>query len=259
MNGSLNDLIFLSQKRIHILLFLKESPKAITEIREFMHTSSVSILPQLRILRENSLVIKKGNVYSLTPLGTAIAARLQPMADLIKIFGNNYGFWANHAIECIPSPFLRRIGELSDCVFPEHPGNSHLFEINKEFVENLKEAKKLSGVVSIFHPSHISLFFDFVKMGRDISVIITPQIYERMKEEFGVLLNKSFNFENANLYVCRENIKFNFSVTDRLFFLTLPFADGTYDLQNRVISFDTAAFQWGEDLFSYYRDISDKV
>ena len=106
MNSSLLESIFLSPKRTQILLFLKENPKAIAEIREFLHMSSVAVLPQLKILRENSLVIKIGDVYSLTPLGIAIAGRLQPMVDLIKIIGNQYDYWANHAIECIPAPFL---------------------------------------------------------------------------------------------------------------------------------------------------------
>ena len=259
MNSSLLELIFLSQKRTHILLFLKDNPKAIAEIREFLHLSSVAVLPHLKMLRENSLVLKNRDVYSLTPLGIAIAGRLQPMVDLIKILENQYDYWANHAIECIPAPFVKRIGDLSNCTFSEHPSNTHLFEIHKEFVENFKKAKKLTGIVSIFHPSHLSLFFDFVKMGRDISIIITAQIYERMKEDFGAMLDESLKFENASLYVCREKIEFNFSVTDRLFFLTLPFSDGTYDFQNRVMCFDPVALQWGEDLFSYYRDISIKI
>jgi predicted transcriptional regulator len=259
MNSSLIELIFLSQKRTKIFLFLKENPKTITEIREFLHMSSVAVLPQLKILRENSLVIKRRDVYSLTPLGIAIAGKLQPMIDLIKIFGNRYDYWANHAIECIPAPFLKRIGDLSDCTFSEQSGNTHLYEIHKEFVENFMKAKKLSGIVSIFHPSHLSLFFNFVKMGRDISIIITPQIYERMKEDFGAMLNESIKLENAKLYVCREKIEFNFSVTDRLLFLTLPLSDGTYDLQSRVMGFDPVSLQWGEDLCSYYKDRSDKI
>jgi predicted transcriptional regulator len=102
MNLSFIELIFLSHKRTQIFLFLRENPKTITEIREFLHTNSVAVLPQLKILRENSLIIKRGNIYSLTPLGMAIAGRLQPMADLIKVFGNQYDYWANHSIECIP-------------------------------------------------------------------------------------------------------------------------------------------------------------
>ena len=259
MNRSLLELIFISQKRTRILLFLKENPKTIGQIREFLHLSSVAVLPQLKILRENSLVIKKGDVYSLSPLGIAIAGRMQSMVDLIKVFGTLYDYWANHAIECVPAPFLERLGDLSNCTFSEPLDNMHLFEIHKEFVENLEKSEKLRGVISIFHPSHISLFFSFVKKGRDISVVITPQLYERIKKDFGAALNESSKFENASLYVCSEKIEFNFSVTDRLLFLTLPFSNGTYDLQSRVMCFDPVALQWGEDLFSYYRDISDKI
>ena len=92
MNTSFLELIFLSQKRTQILLFLKENPKAITEIREFLHTNSVAVLPQLKILRENSLMIKKEDIYSLTPLGIAITGRIQPIVDLIKVFGTQYDY-----------------------------------------------------------------------------------------------------------------------------------------------------------------------
>lgn len=259
MNSSLIELILISKKRTKIFLFLKENPKTITEIREFLNLSSVAVLPQLKVLRDNSLVMKKRDTYSLTPLGLAIAGRLQPMIGLMKVFDIQYDYWASHAIECIPAPFLKRIGDLSNCKFSEPPGKTHIYEIHKEFVENFMKAKKLSGIVSIFHPSHISLFFDFLKMGRDISIIMTPQIHERMKEDFGAKLDESLKFANASLYVCREKIEFNFSVTDRLFFLTLPFSDRTYDIQNRVMGFDPVAIQWGEDLCSYYRNISDKI
>jgi predicted transcriptional regulator len=256
MNSSFLELALLSQKRTQIILFLKENPKTIAEIREFLNLSSVAVLPQLKILRENSLVIKKGNVYSLSPLGVAVAGRIQPMIDLIKVFGTQFDYWANHAIECIPAPFLERIGDLSDCTFSEPPGMVHLFEIHKDFVENLEKSKKLRSVVYIFHPSHISLFFSFVKQGRDISIIITPQVYERIKKDFGTALNEYSRFENVSLYICSEKIELNFAVTDRFLFLSLPFSDGTFDHQSKILGFDPVALQWGEDLFSYYRDIS---
>jgi predicted transcriptional regulator len=150
MNRYFLELALLSQKRTQIILFLNKSPKTIAEIREFLHLSSVAVLPHLKKLRENFLVIKKGNVYSLSPLGIAIAGRIQSMVDLIKVFGAQYDYWANHAIECIPIPFLKRIGDLSDCTFSEPPGMVHLFEIHTDFVENLEKSKKLRGVIYIF-------------------------------------------------------------------------------------------------------------
>ena len=78
------------------------------------------------------------------------------------------------------------------------------------------------------------------------------------KKDFGAALNESSKFENASLYVCSEKIELNYAVTDRFLFLNLPFSDGTYDRQRKILCFDPVALQWGEDLFSYYKDISDK-
>jgi len=39
----------------------------------------------------------------------------------------------------------------------------------------------------------------------------------------------------------------------------LPFSDGSFDYKEDVMWFDPVAIQWGEDLFAYYRDISDKI
>ena len=84
MNIQLLELIFLSEKRKDLLLFLKEGPKTIEEIKMHLEVGSVGILPQLKKLRENFLVIKKGNIYSLSPLGIAVVSTMQSMVDLLR-------------------------------------------------------------------------------------------------------------------------------------------------------------------------------
>ena len=258
MNIQLLELIFLSEKRKDLLLFLKEGPKTIAGIKTYLNLSSVAVLPQLKKLRENSLVIKKGDVYSLSPLGTAIVGRMQSIVDVLKVFETEYDYWANHAIECMPAPFLRRIGELSNCMLSQPPDRTRLFESHREFVENLEKSKKMSGIFSIFHP-YISSYINFTKMGRDTSIIVTSQVYERMKEEFEAELRESFKHENGSLYICRKIDLSYMVVTDKFLSLSLPFSDGTYDYQRAILCFDPAALKWGEDLFAYYGDISDKV
>ncbi len=49
MSNSLLELIFLSEKRKNLLLFLKEGgPKNIEEIKTNLDTSAVAILPQIK-------------------------------------------------------------------------------------------------------------------------------------------------------------------------------------------------------------------
>ena len=184
MNSPLLESIFLSEKRKDLLLFLKEGPKSISEIKESLNVGLVAILPQLKKLRENSLILKTGDIYSLSPLGIAIAGRMKPMVDVLNLFGSNYEFWTNHAVEAIPDPLRKRIGELVNCTFSEPPDRTRLFEPHREFVENLIISKKISGIASIFHPLYPSFFLSFAKNGVDVSLLVTRPIYERLKEEY---------------------------------------------------------------------------
>jgi len=102
MNSQLLELIFLSEKRKNLILFLKDGPKSISEIKESLNVGLVAILPQLKKLRESSLVLKAGDVYNLSPLGIAVAGKMQPMIDVLNVFGSKYEYWANHAVESIP-------------------------------------------------------------------------------------------------------------------------------------------------------------
>lgn len=259
MNSPLLELIFLSEKRKDLLLFLKDGPKTISEIKENLDVGLVAILPQLKKLRENSLISKTGDIYSLAPLGIAIVGRMKPMIDVLNVFGSKYEYWANHAVESIPNPLQERLGELANCTFSEPPDRTRLFEPHKEFVENLMKSKKISGIASVFHPLYPSLFLSFAKNEVDVSLLVTRPIYERLRKEYRAEMNEFLKFENANFYVYDKKIEFAYAVTDIFLSLTLPFSDGTYDHKEDVLCFDPQAIKWGEDLFTYYRKISDKL
>ncbi|WP_048158681.1 winged helix-turn-helix domain-containing protein [Methanosarcina sp. WWM596] len=259
MNSSLLELIFLSEKRKDLLLFLKEGPKTIEEIKNYLDAGSVAVLPQLKKLREASLVFKTEDVYILSPLGIAVAGKMQVMVSLLNVFGNCYEYWANHAIECIPTPLRNKIGDLENCTFSEPPDRTRLFDPHREFVENLATSKRIKGIASIFHPLYPSLFLTFAKKGVDISIIVTRPVYERIKEEYRTEFREFIHFRNACFYVCDEKIELSHAVTDRFLSLSLPFSDGTFDHKQDVMCFYPIALQWGEDLFAYYRDRSEKI
>jgi len=259
MNSQLLELIFLSEKRKDLLLFLREGPKSISEIRESLNVGLVAILPQLKKLRENSLILKTGDVYSLSPLGIAVAGRMQPIIDVLNVFGSKYEYWANHAVESIPDPLRKRIGELANCTFSEPPDRTRLFEPHREFVENIQKSEKVNGISSIFHPFYPSLFLNFAKMGINVSILVSFPVYQRVKEDFEAEISEFVKLDNASFYVCSRKIEFSYAVTDKFLSLSLPFPDGRFDYKEDVMCFDSAAIQWGEDLFAYYRDRSEKI
>jgi predicted transcriptional regulator len=259
MDIQLLELIFLSEKRKELLLFLRGGPKTIAEIKMHLDVGAVAILPQLKKLRENSLIIKKGNIYRLSSLGIAIAGTMQSMVDLLSVFEKRYDYWASHSVDCIPIPLRRRIGELSNCTFSESHDGIRLFEPHREFLENIRKSKKVSGISSIFHPLYPSLFLNFAKTGIDVSILVTLPVYQRIKEEFTAELSGFITLENASFYVCSKKIEFSYVVTDKFVSLSLPFPDGRFDYKEDVMCFDSVAIQWGEDLFAHYRDVSEKI
>lgn len=259
MDSQLLELIFLSEKRKDILLFLKEGPKTTGEIKEYLNSGAVAVLPQLKKLRENFLVFKAEDVYVLSPLGIAVVGRMQAMVSLLNVFGNAYEYWARHAVECIPLSLRNRLGDLDNCTFSEPPDRTHLFEPHREFVEQLSISKQIRGITSIFHPLYPHLFLSFAAKGADVSLLATRAVYGRIIEEYRTELREFLKLPNSSFYVCDEKIEFSHVVTDSFLSLTLPFSDGTFDHTHDVLCFDPSGLKWGEDLFAYYRDRSEKI
>ena len=259
MSNSLLELIFLSEKRKNLLLFLKEGPNNIEEIKTNLDTSAVAILPQIKKLRDDSLVFRTEDSYFLSPLGIAVAERMHAMMRVLNVFSRNYDYWADHAVECLPSPLKSRIGDLENCIFSEPPDWTHLFEPHREFVEKLTVSRKIKGISAIFFPLYPSLFLSFAKNGADVTLLVTLPVYERIKGEYRSELREFLSLDNTCLYVCEEKIEFSHVVTDKFLSLSLPFSNGAFDHTRDVLCFDPVALKWGEDLFAYYRDRSEKI
>lgn len=259
MNSPLLDLIFLSEKRKDLLLFLKEEPKTIEEIKAHLKTDAVAILPQIKKLKDNSLIFKTEDVYILSSLGIAITERMKEITSLLSVFGNQYEFWASHAVECLPSSLRRRIGDLENSILSDPPDWTRLFEPHREFVEKLMISRKINGVSSVFFPLYPSLFLSFAKKGVEVSLLVTPPVYERIIRDYITDLREFLDLENTCFYVSYEKIEFSHVVTDKFLSLSLPFSNGAYDHTQDILCFEPAALKWGEDLFDYYRGRSQKI
>lgn len=83
MRSNLITILLSSEKRTNLLILLKEKPRTIEEINNELDTNSVAILPQLKKLKENGLVIQEKKIYKLSLLGKIIVRK---MDSLVKAF-----------------------------------------------------------------------------------------------------------------------------------------------------------------------------
>ena len=97
----LTELVFLSEKRKKLLLFLKDKPRTMAEIQEHLSSVPVSILPQVKKLKEGKLVVQKGHAYELTLLGKIIAEKMPTFLDTLDVLEQNFDYWAKRDLEGI--------------------------------------------------------------------------------------------------------------------------------------------------------------
>jgi predicted transcriptional regulator len=246
----LTELVFLSDKRKKLLLFLKDKPRSMAEIQEHLSSDPVSILPQLKKLKEGKLVVQKGHTYELSLTGVVIADKMPPFLGTLEVLEENFDYWTRRNLEGIPLFLRKRIFELRNCKLI-HPEVSHMFELNPEFVEKLHLSTCILGFASYFHPSFTTIYPELAKKGVEISLILTEPVFQRFKKDYREELCTFLSFKNVSLFIFPQDPQIaDFTVTDRFFLLTLFPREKFFEYES-LLSSEPEAIKWGTDLFSH--------
>lgn len=246
----LTELVFLSDKRKKLLLFLKDKPRTMAEIQEHLSADPVSILPQIKKLKEGKLVLQKGHTYGLSLIGVVIVDKMPAFLSTLEVLEENFDYWTKRNLEGIP-PFLRkRIFELKNCKLIL-PDISHMFELNPEFVEKLHSSTYIFGFASYFHPSFASLYPELAKNGVEISLMLTEPVIQRFRKDYREELRTLLNFENVRVFAFPRDAKIaDFTVTDKFFLFTLFSREKIFEHES-LLSSEPEALKWGTDFFSH--------
>lgn len=251
-------LLAFSEKRSGILFMLQEEPKTLKEIRDHFKVTSPEIIPQIRKLEKENLIFQDGKKYVLTDVGEVVTRSFGQLFKTLEIFEDDMDFWKEHNISEIPEDFRMRLYELGDYkIFKSCP--TEVFEPHNEFMKSLAKSTTVKGVSPIFHPVYPNFFLELAKKGKEVSLIVTKDVFERIRKEYSKELEKAMFYENFNLMVCDENIKVAFTVTDFFLSLGLFLKNGNYDVFHDIVSFDSQAIKWGGDLFRYYQELAEKI
>jgi predicted transcriptional regulator len=256
MNELLN-VISASDKRRNLLILLNDGPKEWDEIKRILNVTSTGMLPQVKILEEEHLVIRDGRKFSLTPLGKVLTIHMEPLIRTMEVFDRNRKFWQDHNLGVLPYEILLNIRDLGDYRIVEVP-DEDLFNINP-FLASLAQAKTVRGISHTVHPKFPEFFTALAKKGVQSSLIFTPNVYKIVSDNYSDLLNEYLRCSTASLYVSKENLKFSFAVSDSYFSLSLFYTSGIFDSKHDVTSRDASALRWGDQIFSYYKKRSEKI
>ena len=255
--SDLLNIITSSEKRRNLLLLLKNRPYTWDEIKTELNVTATGMLPQIRILEEEHLLGKEDKTYVLTPMGRVLVDHMEPFTRTVDVFSRNKKFWREHAVGELPREILADIRDLGDYRIIEN-SDEEIFDINT-FLNNISGAKSVKGISHAIHPKYPSFFLNLAQQGTNASLILTPGVFKIMKEKYRDALQTGLKIKTSSLYVSKKDIKFSFIVTESYFSISLFYANGIFDSKNDVISRDPSALAWGERLFQYYQEQSDRV
>jgi predicted transcriptional regulator len=252
------NIVTTSEKRKKLLLLLQNGPCTWEEIKTSLNVTASGMLPQIRILEDKGLVIKEAKTYSLTDIGFLVAYHLKPFDQTLTVLEQQKKFWQEHDTEALPKDLLIRIGDLKNAHIIESSVEES-FEPHNQFLEMILHSEKVAGISPIVHPVYPKFFLGLAKDGRNVQLILTRNAYNKIKKEYFTMLLDGLRFRNAHLWICDEDARFAFIVTDKYFSMGLFLKNGIFDSKRDIVSSDPSAITWGEDLFAHYLACSHPV
>ena len=190
-------------------------------------------------------------------MGTVLTGYLDPLVRTMDIFDRNKKFWNEHFLEALPYEVLCDIRDLGNYRIIEN-SDEEIFDINT-FLANISHSRVVRGISHTIHPKYPNFFLDLAKKGVETSLILTPGVYKIVKAKHRKSLEEWLSLKNASLFVSRDDIKFSFVVTDSYFSISLFYNSGMFDSKNDVTSSDASALMWGDRIFSYFVQRSEKI
>ncbi len=204
------------------------------------------------------MIYQKNREYAITEIGAVVAEFMCQLEWTLRVFGINTKFWIEHDISGIPIEFRLRIHELGNYEIIKSTPND-IFKPQNEYLKYLLNAKWMKAVSPVLHPKYPKYVIDLADREVPVSIIVTRELLETLKEKYYDEMRRGLKYENTNIMVCDENISLSFSVTDFFVSMRLFLKDGNYDFYQNILSFDKSAIRWGEDMFNYYARQSKKV
>ena len=252
------DIVFLSEKRKNLLLFLRSGPKNIDEIKKALQVSSTSILPQIKKLKEQKLVLQEDKTYELAPIGKVLVEKMDPIVSTLELFEENFEYWAERDLQGIPPGLRKRLWELGTCKLIK-PDLERMFEFDPEFMDNLNRAEHIFESITYFHPALITLCRDIANKGVKISLLVTEPVLRRCIEDYREDLLHFLGLENVKLFLHSGELRIaSLTVTDDSMTLSLFPRKRHFDGES-LVSYDPCSLNWGMELFNHLLKNAEQI
>ena len=253
-------LIYSSRLKIQILLTLIGGNAPLSRLREVTGSTSQAVIPKIRTLESISLIEPVDYEYRLTPIGRIVAESIERYISLMGGIATQQAFLTTHDLSDVPRELLERIGDLIQAEIKVDE-TTDIFFVYRHYLDILKDARYIHGISSAVSPLLATFLAEKVAQGVPVELVVSQDVVFLLKQEPYVSnLRELTGSGNFILWVIDRPMKIGLTVSDRYLSLGLnKLGTNQYDTSTDLFSNDPTAVAWGERLFMYFRDRSQKL
>ena len=223
--------------RYEIMKIITEQPHRLTKIGEKVDANNPEVSRHLDRLKNADLVSKNADgYYSTTSFGHLIFS-LIPGFSFIS---DHPGYFLDHELSLLPTQFISRLGELSNCTYTEGAINN--FSISTKLVQ---QAEERISLVTREIPQDTTSFHSRGFEGIQLRVIrhsdsVSDADYDECRDK---------DFSDRLRFV--HELPAIMVLTDKAAAVMFPNHKGNFDFAAGFNSSDPSFMRWCEDLFKY--------
>jgi len=253
-------LIYSSRLKIQIMLTLIGGNAPLSRLREVTGSTSQAVIPKIRTLESISLIEPVDYEYRLTPIGRIVAESIERYISLMGGIATQQAFLTTHDLSDVPRELLERIGDLIQAEIKVDE-TTDIFFVYRHYLDILKDARYIHGISSAVSPLLATFLAEKVAQGVPVELVVSQDVVLLLKQEPYVSnLRELAGSGNFILWVIGQPMKIGLTVSDRYLSLGLnKLGTNQYDTSTDLFSNDPTAVAWGERLFTYFRDRSQKL
>jgi predicted transcriptional regulator len=246
-------LLSCSDLRNNLAQALRNGKKmTLSELGESVAASSPACVHALRELTKEHVTRQdeKRN-YLLTNIGEIVTRKFQEVNATITALSANREFWLDHDLSDIPEHLLDKIGSLADStVISSTP--TDLFRSFSTLDTLLENSKEIHAISPIFIENFTIQFAKLALKNVDIKLIMTPGVLEATLRTADKKELENALKAKLELFKIESQPNFACTVTDYFFILGFFRPGGTFDWSTALLSYDSDALEWGQELFADY-------
>ncbi len=247
--------IYNSRLKVQILLALQSSQSSLSELREITGSTSQALIPKIRSLESQMLILSENYTFSLTPLGRAVGDSIANYVHMMSGIDKHREFWRTHDLSGLPVEALLRIGDLGNSEV-EINNQVDIMHVYSHFLTIIRDGEFIHGISSIVSPGIVEVVAARAIGGTDIELVISDEVLSILREEpYLNRVKRLAKLSNFKVFLFEGPLKLGIAVTNEYLSLGLyKIHSDRYDSSSDLFSSDPRALTWGENVFGYYRD-----